>query len=114
MILSLLLLNFRAHERLAGTLIGVSVALLVGIFGRMIGLPLILQIAISVTVCAVATSRRPTIRVCLWTCPLVLVLAPSLGAPELVGVIRSLSGAPWRHRWGDDARSRPKGLGRLE
>jgi uncharacterized membrane protein YccC len=76
------------HERLVGTLIGVAVALLVGIFGRMIGLPLILQIAISVTVCAVATSRRPTMRVCLWTCPLVLVMAPSLGTPELVGVIR--------------------------
>lgn len=76
------------QERLVGTLIGVAVALLVGIFGRTIGLPLILQIAISVTVCAVATSRRPTIRVCLWTCPLVLVMAPSLGTPELVGVIR--------------------------
>lgn len=76
------------HQRLVGTLIGVAVALLVGIFGRMIGLPLILQIASSVTVCAVATSRRPTIRVCLWTCPLVLVMAPSLGTPELVGVIR--------------------------
>jgi uncharacterized membrane protein YccC len=76
------------QDRLVGTLIGVAVALLVGIFGRTIGLPLILQIAISVTVCAVATSRRPTIRVCLWTCPLVLVMAPSLGTPELVGVIR--------------------------
>jgi uncharacterized membrane protein YccC len=63
------------QERLVGTLIGVAVALLVGIFGRTIELPLILQIAISVTVCAMATSRRPTIRVCLWTCPLVLVMA---------------------------------------
>jgi uncharacterized membrane protein YccC len=76
------------HERFVGTLIGVAVALLVGIFGRMIGLPLMLQIAISVTVCAMATSRRPAIRVCLWTCPLILITAPSLGTPELVGVIR--------------------------
>jgi uncharacterized membrane protein YccC len=76
------------HQRLFGTLVGVAVALLVGIFGRVIALPVILQIAISVTICAMATSRRPAIRVCLWTCPLVLVAAPSLGTPELVGIIR--------------------------
>jgi uncharacterized membrane protein YccC len=76
------------YGRLVGTLIGVVVALFVGIIGRMIGLPLMLQIVISVTVCAVATLGRPAIRVCLWTCPLLLIAAPSLGTPEVVGMIR--------------------------
>ena len=76
------------YGRLIGTLIGVVVALLAGIFGRMGGLPLMLQIALSVTVCALATFGRPTIRVCLWTCPLILVTAPSLGTTELAGLIR--------------------------
>jgi uncharacterized membrane protein YccC len=76
------------YGRLIGTLIGVVVALLAGIFGRMGGLPLMLQIALSVTVCALTTFGRPTIRVCLWTCPLILVTAPSLGTTELAGMIR--------------------------
>jgi hypothetical protein len=76
------------HGRMIGTLIGVVVALVVGIFGRTVGLPLLLQIAISVTACAAATFRRPTIRVCLSTCPLVLITAPALGTPELVGIVR--------------------------
>jgi Fusaric acid resistance protein-like len=76
------------YGRLVGTLIGVMVALLAGIFGRMSGLPLMLQIALSVTVCALATFGRPTIRVCLWTCPLILVTAPSPGTTELAGLIR--------------------------
>jgi hypothetical protein len=74
--------------RLVGTLFGVVVALFVGMIGRMIGLPLMLQIAVSVTVCAAATLGRPMIRVCLWTCPLLLITAPSLGTPEVVGMIR--------------------------
>jgi uncharacterized membrane protein YccC len=76
------------YGRLLGTLIGVVAALLAGIFGRMGGLPLMLQIALSVTVCALATFGRPTIRVCLWTCPLILVTAPSLDTTELAGLIR--------------------------
>jgi uncharacterized membrane protein YccC len=74
--------------RLVGTLLGVITALLVGTFGGMAGFPLVLQIALSVTVCALATFGRPSIRACLWTCPLVLVMAPSLGTPQLVGIIR--------------------------
>jgi uncharacterized membrane protein YccC len=76
------------YGRLIGTLVGVVVALLASIFGRMGGLPLMPQIALSVTVCAVATFGRPTIRVCLWTCPLILVTAPSLGPTELAGLVR--------------------------
>jgi uncharacterized membrane protein YccC len=72
-----------------GTIIGVVVALSVDYFGRMIGLPLALQISISVAVCAVAASGRPTIRACLWTCPLILVTASSLGTPGFVGLIRA-------------------------
>jgi uncharacterized membrane protein YccC len=77
------------HGRFVGTLIGVAVALLVNSAGRVIGLPLVLQIGIGAALCATAAMGRPAIRVCLWTCPLVLVTAASGPAPALVAVIRA-------------------------
>ena len=77
------------RARSVGTMIGVVVAVSVEFFGRMTGLPLMLQIALGVGVCAVAASGRPTIRACLWTCPLILVTASSLGTPGFVGLIRA-------------------------
>jgi uncharacterized membrane protein YccC len=76
------------HGRFVGTLIGAAVALLVNSVGRMIGLPLVLQIAIGVALCATAAMGRPTIRACLWTCPLILVTAASGPDPVLVAIIR--------------------------
>jgi uncharacterized membrane protein YccC len=76
------------HGRFVGTLIGVAIALLVNSVGRMVELPLMLQIGIGVALCAIATNGRPAIRVCLWTCPLVLVTAASGPEPALVAVIR--------------------------
>ncbi|MGY4330770.1 putative membrane protein YccC [Bradyrhizobium sp. LB7.2] len=74
--------------RFVGTLIGVSVALLVNSIGRMIALPLVLQIAIGVAICAAAAMGRPLVRVCLWTCPLVLITAASGPAPAVVALTR--------------------------
>jgi uncharacterized membrane protein YccC len=76
------------HGRFVGTFIGIAVALLVNSVGRMVGLPLALQIGLGVALCATTAMGRPTIRVCLWTCPLVLVTAASSPAPALVAVMR--------------------------
>jgi hypothetical protein len=74
--------------RFVGTLIGVSLALLVNSIARMIALHLVLQIAIGVAICAAAAMGRPLIRVCLWTCSLVLITVASGPAPALVALTR--------------------------
>ena len=75
--------------RVAGTILGAAIAVLVGIAGRHQGLALEAQIASAVAICARLVKGRPTLRVCLWTCPVVLLT----GAPEPsiahVGVMRA-------------------------
>lgn len=75
--------------RFAGTFIGLVIALLVNAVGRWLGIPLVLQIGAAVAICASATAGRPAIRVCLWTCPLILVTAVSGPAPALVAAFRA-------------------------
>jgi hypothetical protein len=74
--------------RLIGTIIGAMVALVVEELGARIGAPLLLQIAIAVAVCAALAKERPAIRVCLWTCPIVLLTASSNVSPEMTAVFR--------------------------
>jgi uncharacterized membrane protein YccC len=74
--------------RFVGTLIGLAVALLVNLLSRIVGLPLVFQIGIGVALCAIAATGRPAIRVCLWTCPLILVTPAFAPAPALVAVLR--------------------------
>jgi uncharacterized membrane protein YccC len=76
------------YGRAAGTLIGVTVALLVNWLSRMAGIPLTFQIAIAVALCATAAIGRPSIRVCLWTCPLVLITAHAGPTPQIVAICR--------------------------
>lgn len=76
------------YGRFIGTLIGVAVALLVSWVSGLVGLPVAIQIAIAVALCAVVAMGRPAIRVCLWTCPLVLITAPSGPAPDIVALFR--------------------------
>lgn len=77
------------HGRFVGTFIGLAVALLVNSVGRKLGIPLVLQMGIGVALCASAAMGRPLIRVCLWTCPLILVAAATGPAPALVAVMRA-------------------------
>jgi uncharacterized membrane protein YccC len=77
------------HGRFVGTFIGLAIALLVNSVGRRIGIPLGLQIGTGVALCASAAMGRPLIRVCLWTCPLILVTAATGPAPALVAVMRA-------------------------
>ncbi|MFT4171743.1 MAG: FUSC family protein [Rhodocyclaceae bacterium] len=78
-----------AGTLIAGTLIGALVALAVHLF---LGpwLPLTLQVALAAGICAVIASGRPTLRVCLWTCPLVLLTTSPAESPQLTAMSRSV------------------------
>jgi uncharacterized membrane protein YccC len=65
--------------RFAGTLLGVTIAVVLGSLGEWIGAGTAAKIAVSVALAAVVARRRPLIRVCMWTCPIVFLTA----APEL-------------------------------
>lgn len=81
--------------RVVGTVLGVVVALLVHWLCDWGGVPLVLQIAIAVGVCGVFSAFYPTIRVSLWTCPLILVgtgPAPGVGSPDVMEINALLRG----------------------
>jgi uncharacterized membrane protein YccC len=79
-----------SHERLAetrsflvarilGTMVGVGVAVVANTAASACGGGVPVQLAAAVAVCALMVHFRPDVRVCLWTCPLVLLTAqPSL------------------------------------
>lgn len=73
--------------RIAGTVIGAIIALLVYRLGM--SLPATIQLAIAVGICALIASGRPTLRVCLWTCPLVLLTASPSESPEVAALSRT-------------------------
>jgi uncharacterized membrane protein YgaE (UPF0421/DUF939 family) len=52
--------------RLVGTVIGVTVAMIVHRLGAPAHISLVPQLAVAVAICALCTSGRPAIRVCLW------------------------------------------------
>ena len=74
--------------RFFGTLLGVSVALLVHRAGTGANISLVSQIALSVAICAACTGGYPKVSVCLWTCPLVLVTATPIGGAEMTALVR--------------------------
>ncbi len=75
--------------RVAGTLIGALVALVVNVAGDHWQLAVPLQLAVAVGICAIIAMGRPAIRVCLWTCPLVLLTTTSTESPLLTAVYRT-------------------------
>ena len=76
--------------RVAGTITGAVVALLVSRVGlSLVPMPLLMEVAIGVGICAVIASQRATWRVCLWTCPLVLLTATPGEPPELTAASRT-------------------------
>ena len=77
-----------ALGRLAGTLLGVAVALIVNRLGTTAHISLVPQLALAVAICALCASGRPAIRVCLWTCPLVLVTTAPEASAEVTALFR--------------------------
>ena len=75
--------------RVVGTLFGAAVALFVHWLGALVNAPLVFQLAAAVALCAPYAAARPRSRVCLWTCPLVLITASSTGTQDIIAVFRS-------------------------
>ncbi|MDB5990813.1 MAG: Membrane protein [Herbaspirillum sp.] len=73
--------------RVIGTITGAVVAILVSTAAHHLGVGTALQIAVAVGLCALIASGHPSIRVCLWTCPVVLLTAAS-GSVEHAGLMR--------------------------
>jgi uncharacterized membrane protein YccC len=69
--------------RALGTLLGIGVAVLVGEAAARITVPVGLQIALAVAICALVAHDFPKLRVAMWTCPVVL-LSTHPSAPVLV------------------------------
>lgn len=59
--------------RVFGTLLGVAIAVSVGSLARWLGANTVAEIAISVALAAIVARRHPALRVCMWTCPIVLL-----------------------------------------
>lgn len=59
--------------RIAGTLLGIGVALIVGESAVHVKVPLEFQITVAVAICALAARSFPTLRVAMWTCPIILL-----------------------------------------
>jgi uncharacterized membrane protein YgaE (UPF0421/DUF939 family) len=66
-----------AGWRIAGTLLGICVTVVVGSLATRAGVPLELQIALAVAACALVVRRVPAVRVAMWTCPLILLSHPA-------------------------------------
>lgn len=75
--------------RIIGTLLGALIALIVHRSGLWLNVPLAWQLALAVGICAVIAKGRPTIRVCLWTAPLVLLTSSADVTPELTALFRT-------------------------
>jgi uncharacterized membrane protein YgaE (UPF0421/DUF939 family) len=61
--------------RVAGTIIGVIVAVAVGTAMHRLGLDLVWQIAVAVAICAMFAWGRPAIQLCMWTPPIIFLTA---------------------------------------
>lgn len=76
--------------RIAGTCIGALVALGVHLAGATIHSSAITEIIVAVGLCAVIACGRPILRVCLWTCPLVLLTGSENESPEITALSRTI------------------------
>jgi uncharacterized membrane protein YgaE (UPF0421/DUF939 family) len=61
--------------RFVGTLLGVAIAVLIGLPAEWAGAGNAVKIALSVALAAVIARRHPLVKVCMWTCPIVFLTA---------------------------------------
>ena len=64
--------------RILGTLIGICVAVAVNVVASYFAAGISMQIAIGVAICSLVARERPALRVCMWTCLIVLLTEPSV------------------------------------
>lgn len=79
------------QERIRGTLLGVSIALAVNLIAMLLGVSTTMQLIVAVAICAAIARTNRSLRVCMWTCPIVLIPGPAGAGPVIViGLYRAL------------------------
>jgi uncharacterized membrane protein YccC len=91
--------------RILGTLLGICVTVGVSEAASRIAAPTAVQMAVAVGICALIVREFPTLRVAMWTCPLILLTAQPSTSIVLVALRRGsevLLGAivGWIFHWG--------------
>lgn len=75
--------------RFIGTIFGALVALSVHEIGKIFDASVVADVGVAVAICAVCAKIRPDLRVCLWTCPLVLLSATTGMSDSLAATCRA-------------------------
>ncbi|WP_186308039.1 FUSC family protein [Paraburkholderia sp. BCC1884] len=79
------------HERIQGTLLGVGISLAVNFLAMPFHVPPLMQLLVAVAFCATIARADRGLRVCMWTCPLVLMSGKLGGEVVLTtGLYRSI------------------------
>jgi Fusaric acid resistance protein family len=73
---------------LVGTCIGIACAVAVTALGSCLAAGVTAQLAVGVVVCAAIAHLKPNLRVCMWTCPLVLLTNDASRSVAMVAVDR--------------------------
>lgn len=79
----------QTRHTIVGRIAGAVVAVLVGEVANQAGVGTALQIAAAVGLCALFAKGRPSIRVCLWTCPVVLLTISPGSSVAHAGLMRA-------------------------
>ncbi|OLP62551.1 hypothetical protein BJF93_01795 [Xaviernesmea oryzae] len=74
--------------RFLGTLLGVVIAVLVGVGSRWAHVGTTAEVAIAVALAAIAARRWPLLKVCMWTCPIVFFTSTPGSPIWEVGLLR--------------------------
>jgi uncharacterized membrane protein YccC len=59
--------------RIFGTLLGIGITIAVSQVASRTAVPMVVQMSIAVAICAVVVREFPTLRVAMWTCPIILL-----------------------------------------
>jgi uncharacterized membrane protein YccC len=79
------------YERMRGTSLGVAISLLVNLVATSLHISPTAQLMVAVAICAAIARFDRGLRVCMWTCPIVLMSGHIGGEPVLVrGLYRAL------------------------
>jgi len=79
------------QQRIRGTFLGVSISLAVNLIAMSLGTSTTIQLVIAVAICAAIARVDRSVRVCMWTCPIVLIPGQAGANPVIVvGLYRAL------------------------
>jgi uncharacterized membrane protein YccC len=81
--------NHSIAARVMGTIAGATIAVGVGEAATPLGIHAAAQIALAVGLCALFAKGRPSMRVSLWTCPVVLLTVMPGSSVEQAGGLRA-------------------------